>query len=406
MDMGAETGKAPEEAGGEGSASLFDASGDARVRVLRKDERTQKMVTHGFFPPTVSEEDVMEAFGGGHYRAQLVIQDGSGLSKIKTQRDFNIPGAYKPPQEIPAFRSGVEGPKNPPIAGAPVVGTIPPGMGDMAGMLNATMMTTFMDMIKTMKEVSTRPAPTIDPLLVALMQNQSATQGKMMELLLGLMTRPTGESAEKGEERTLRLLASMREIIAPSNAADPLAMFNKVLESFGAMREAAEDFTPQRSGSGDPLMDSIPKLAEVIAGEYQQRQAARNRIPAPNTPALPPGAPIVDAAQPPAEPLPIWKQLLRREGPRLSGAAASGKSAELMADIAVAFMPENIKGAIVEFFHRDEKEVFADIVAEVPTLAQFPTWVADFVEHAQFKLFPEEFTDDAPEAPQAEEPAP
>src|SRR5262245_8585936 len=104
IDATVEAEAPPEESGGENSASLFDGSADARVRILRRDDTTQKYVTHGYFPPDAGEELISRTLGGGAYRAQLVIPDpASGMLKIKRQRDFKIPGAYKPPSSIKDF---------------------------------------------------------------------------------------------------------------------------------------------------------------------------------------------------------------------------------------------------------------------------------------------------------------
>jgi hypothetical protein len=383
----------PQEAGGEGSPSLFDFSGDARVRVQRKDDRTQKMVTHGYFPPNVADDDVLKEFGGGFFRAQLLVPDEQGREQIKRTRDFVLPGPYKAPTgELPGI--GSRAPGAPKLADLPrPMQSASPGMADMAGMLNATMLTTFMDMIKTMKDISSRPAPVapaVDPMLVEMMRGQAAVQTKVLELLL--TPKPNNDGNSKKE--ILELLASMKELVAPpaAQSGDPNAMLTSIVEAMKQLRGVAEEFNPQPTPT-DP-MDILPKLAEVAIEEHNMRkQRAAQGQPVNRSPGQP--QPAVEVST-----LPIYQQVLRREAPRLISAAQAGRSAELVADIAVEFMPPNIKGVITEFFHHPLEEVIANVTTEIPMLAQYPQWVGEFVERAQELLFPDEFTDDAEEVGQ------
>lgn len=384
----------PEEAGGEGSASLFDFSGDARIRVLRRDDRTQKFTTHGFFPVTAKEEDISNEFGGGRYRCQLIVPDGTGREVIKTQREFDIPGAYRPPMgDLPGLgsRSAVH-------SASPVPTPTMPGMSDLGQMFNATMITAFMDMVKTMKEVSSRPTPTTDPVLLKMMESQANVQAKLIELMLSRGDALKGDS----KKEILELLTSMKELIGPQQqpiAADPNKTLESIVGAIKQLRDVSDEFRPD-TGSGDPLLDSLPKLVEVVAEEHQMRkQAALNptqrtearRVPSPGTqPSLP-----VEG--------PLWKRVLEREAPRLIASARAGRDPETIARIAVEFAPAQIKGAITEFFHRETDEVLSQLLSEIPALAEQPQWMREFVENVQILLFPDEFEETEDEATEVTE---
>lgn len=378
----------PEEAGGEGSESLFDASGDARVRILRRDERTQKMVTHGYMEPTVSEEMVSARFGGGHYRAQLFVPDDSGVPKVKRSRDFDIPGPYKPPTKINTMDE--VGPNAPlPQQSGNGATTIAVGGGDdLMQVLKAGIINTLLEMMKSTKEMRGAPAGP-DPMLLKLMETQAATQTKMMEFMLTLATKDSGGDRKE----IVKEMLQMKELFAPpantgNVPANPMEMFNNMLDTFKSFREAAEDVAP-KAASGDPLMDSIPKLVEVVAEQHalnkQQRANAAPRPAPTHTPAVQ-TLPMPDT--------PLWKQLLRQQGNRLVASAVAAHDPDVIAGTAILFAPPHIKAALAEFFHREETEVTADILVEVPALAQHTTWLTEFVNAAQYRLFPEEFSED------------
>lgn len=399
VDPNVEAGAPPEEAGGAGSASLFDASGDARVRVFRRDDRTQKMVTHGFFPPEVSEEDVSKAFGGGYYRAQLVMPDpASGLTKIKQSRDFQIPGAYRPPSHINSIedvsKNGGSA-SSPAAAIAATAGMVPSGGGDLMEVLKAGIINTLLDMMKTNRETRAPVGP--DPMLLKLMEQQAATQQKMMEFMLTLATKDTGDSRKE----ILATLAQMKELVAPPAVAtgDPMAMFNTMLETFTRMREVADDINPKATTGSDPLMDSIPKLVEVVAEQHamnkQQRVATR---PVPGPAGGVAQMPVVGTIQP-ADPNPptIWQQILRNHGPRLLASAVAKHDADVIAGTAILFAPPHVREALALFFHRDSNEVAGDIQTEIPAMADHREWLDEFIEAAQARLFPDEFSDEGEE---------
>ena len=384
----------PEEAGGEGSESLFDASGDARVRILRRDERTQKMVTHGYMEPTVSEEMVSARFGGGHYRAQLFVPDDSGVPKVKRSRDFDIPGPYKPPLKINTMDE--VGPNAPLVNGQPA-SAMPVMVGsgdDLMQVLKAGIINTLLEMMKSTKEMNTRAPAGPDPIMLEMLRQVSATQQEMMKFMMTVAMKDTGKN---GERDTLEMMAKMKEILAPANGAvptDPMKMFNNMLETFKSFRDAAADVAPETGGDGvDRIMGSIPKLVEVVAEQHQMQKAAREQHAVVRAPAGAASVPEVSTLQPQPE-LAMWQKILRQQSARLVASAVAKHDPDVIAGTAILFAPPAVKEALMLFFHRDEAEVMADVLAEVPGMAEHREWLGEFILAAQERLFPDEFADD------------
>lgn len=387
-------GEAPEETAEEREPglSLFDASGDNRVRMLRRDEKTQKWMNHGYFPPTATDEDVLKKYGGGQYWAQLLVQGAEGGESIKQSRKFTLIGPYYPPTtDLPGVRD------NPPQAssnGNNVVAGIPTSGNDLMDVLKAGIINTLLEMMKSNKEMRAPTGP--DPVMLELMRAQAATQQKIMEFMLTLATKDNGDS----KKDMLELMASMKELVAPppSNGAipaDPMQMFNNMLETFKSFREAAEDVSPPRSDN--PVLDSIPKLAEVV---YEQHQLSKQRSEVSTVPVPANGGiaqmPVVNRMPAPDD-RPIWKKVIQQQGARLLAQAAAKSDPDVIAGAAILFAPPNVREALALFFHREVEEVSADILAELPQMAEHREWLDEFVECAQTRLFPEEFVDEGEE---------
>lgn len=390
----------PEEAGGEGSQSLFDASGDARVRILRRDERTQKMVTHGYMEPTVSEEMVSMRFGGGHYRAQLFVPDGEkGIPTVKRSRDFDIPGPYKPPTKINTYEEA--GPNAPRTDN----GAIPAGQilssgggDDLMQVLKAGIINTLLEMMKSTKDMNSRPVPTTDPLLLEFLKSQASaqtamqqSQQDMMKFMLTLATKDGGDRKE-----ILAEMLKYKELFAPAAGGAPpvnqMEMLNTMLETFSRMRDVASDIAPP--ADTDPIMGSIPKLVEVVAEQHQmQKQARLSTVPTPAPQGGIAHMPVVNTL-PPQPPPALWQQILRQQSARIVAAAVAKGDADALAGTAIMFAPPHVLEALKLFFHRDEADIVADVLTEIPVMADHREWLVEFVESAQFRLFPDEFAEE------------
>lgn len=389
----------PSETGGEGVASLFDFQGDARVRVLHRNEKTQRYEPHGYFPPEATEETILSEFGGGRFRVQLLVRDDTGREIIKTTRDIDLPGQYKVPTgDLPGIGTRAAGAPKVQNGNGAAVATIPtiPGSDDLMSVLKAGIINTLLDMMKTNKEVK---SPAMDPAFVEIMKAQAASQQQMMTMMITMMTPLLTRGEGDSKKELLAMMTQMKEIIAPAAAAgDPMAMFNTMLETFTRMRDVAEDINPRpESGSGDPIMDSIPKLVEVVAEQHQMNKAARGQVTTTRTVPGPAGGtaqmPVVGTIGP-NPPLAIWQQILRAHAARLLAAATAKQNPDVIAGMAILFAPPNVKEALALFFHREPVAVVADIQTEIPAMADHREWLDEFVEAAQEQLFPDEFADE------------
>lgn len=378
----------PEETGGPNVASLFDFQGDARVRVLHRNEKTQRFEPHGYFPPNATEEDVLNEFGGGRFRVQLLVRDDTGREIIKTTRDFDLPGEYKlPPGDLPGIGSRAIGGAKPKVfaAESPAVAPQLPNNNDLMEVLKAGIINTLLDMMKTSRE--SRPSGP-DPMLLKLMEQQAATQQKMMEFMLTLATRPQSG----GREETFELLEKAKGLLGgPAAVGNPMEMFNTMLEAITRMRDVAEDISPAPSRSGDPLMDSIPQLVGVIAEQHEMNKK-RSGAPPVAAPPVPVAKPVVAE-----QPMALWQRILRGESKRLVSFAVAKQDPDLIAGTAIVLAPPHIREALALFLHRAPEVVEVDVLTEIPELGEHREWLADFIQAAQERLFPDEFTyDDEP----------
>ena len=89
----------------------------------------------------------------------------------------------------------------------------------------------------------------------------------------------------------------------------------------------------------------------------------------------------------------MWQQILRRESKRLISFAIAKQDPDLIAGTAVILAPPHIREALAIFLHRAPEAVEADILVEIPELAEHREWLTDFVQAAQERLFPDEFAD-------------
>jgi hypothetical protein len=400
VDPDVEAATNPEESGGEGVASLFDFQGDARVRVLHRNEKTQRYEPHGYFPADSTEESILNEFGGGRYRVQLLVRDAAGREIIKTQRDIDLPGSYRTPAgDLPGIGARSVGAVPAATNGATpaaAVATLPAG-DDLMSILKAGIIDSLLGVMKASKQ----PAPTMDPAMVEILKAQATSQQQMMALMVTIITPLLARDGDSSKATLLTELAQMKELVAPpvgSPSTNPMDMFNTMLETFTRMREVADDISPQKSGSGDPLMDSIPQLVGVIAEQHQLQKERAALGPVQRVRSVPGPAggtaemPVVGTIQP--EPLALWQQVLRTHAGRLVAAAVAKHDPDPLIGTAIMFAPPPLTEALKIFFHRKPEEVAADVLVEIPQLHEHMEWVMEFVGCAQERLFPDEFSDD------------
>ena len=376
---------------------MFDATGDSRIRVMRRDDKTMKFVMHGYLPAESTEEDVALQWGGGHYRCQKIVKDSQGASVIDSSREFDLPGAYKPVTgEMPGIRPPVA-PDVPPVnAGAPLYQQPHSASTGSAGeVLNAAMVSTVVDLLKMGREVAaTRPDPNAG--LAAILEQMREDRAIMLKMIEKMGQQQQGPTRAEllAEMETMKRLVGGGE-----NSSDQL---DKLVGAIQKLRDVSEEFSPKPTDT-DPL-SFVPDVLKVLSNEQALRAQQRRPAAPVARPSIPPAQPASTPPQPKEEPvmtdMPLWQQVLRAEGPRLLNAAKRGHNPALVAGVAYDFAPENIKDALAEFFDADVGDITKAIVENVPGIEEYPEWLADFIEAAGVTIF----GDDEEPAPGTEPP--
>lgn len=396
-------GEVPDEAKGESQGpglSIFDASGDARVRLLRRDDRTQKWVPHGYFPADSTEETILRVYGGGRYWAQLLVAAENGKESIKHQRQFDLAGLYIPPKDgIPGIHREVDAEGKPSYtkridssAAVTAPSSMPTG-GELMQALNAGVISSVIDLLGKMREANKSPAS--DPMLAEILRRQSETQEKMFEIVLTLVGKDAKpEKTVDPRKEILDMMVQLKEIMAPNVGAtsptDPAKIMESIVSTVKQLREVSEEILPEKnSGTGDPMFDSIPGILEIIKEEQRLRREGSTSKPTQGQQPVPRQIPQQTDSD-----VPLWRRVLHSEGPRLLTFAKSNTDAEFVAKMGVTFASQEIKDSLSEFFHKPEEEIVGFILTEIPDLKNYPEWLASFIESSQFLLFPEEFDDD------------
>ena len=382
-------GEAPPEAGGPEAVSLFDASGDSRVRIMRQDDKTLKYIFHGYLPPHASEQHVSDAFGGGKYRTQLIIVNDKGFEVIKTQRDINVPGAYKPPMgQLP----GVGQDKVTIGTSVPSAISIPSGSGgNMVEVLNSALVGSVIELLKSFREIKTPPVQSsmTPEVLVAMINKQSEMQ---MEVMKALFNQNKGDS----KKELLELMTEIKGLIGPTGGApnpnNPAEIMGNIVDTIKQLRDLTDDINPKTSA--EP-MDILGKLTEVIVSEQQQRVARRGpaRTPAEKQQQ---NLAVVKGGQVTPR-MPVWQQILRKEGPKLLSQAQAGRDPGLVANVALEYAPAPIQQHLAGFFQQEPADIIKKMNENIPGLEEYAEWTAGFVQEARIALGYEEEPEESPE---------
>lgn len=379
-------GGSPEEAAVGKRVTMFDPSGDSRVRVNRRDDKTMKYIFHGYVPADATEEDLSRLFGGGHYRCQKLVKDSQGSDIIDSQREFDVPGAYRPQTgELP----GVE--KQPALAAtassAAAGGAHPSGGDNPMSIIQADLARSYLEVGKAARELMREPADNV-------MKEVLAEMREDRRLLVSLIEK-IGKPQDGGRKELLAELEVMRRLVAPATpTSGSKETLTELVDAIKQLRDVSEEFNPPTKAPENPL-DLVPKVLEVISEEQKLRRGAQQpralAVVRPETPMLTP-------EQPAAAPVPLWQRIIQKEGPKLIAAAQANRDPELVASVAYQFAPDQIKGALSEFFNGPTDEVVAKLREQLPPLNEFASWTEEFVIAAQIEIFGE------PEEPEEEEP--
>lgn len=348
---------------------------------MRRDDKTLKMVFHGYLSPDCHEATISDVFGGGHYRAQLTVVTERG-EVIKQSRDLDVPGPYKPPTgELPGARAlEAAGRSLSPGAQANAL----PADGGM-NILNTALIASVVDLLKSFRDVKTPAAAGITPeVLIAMIQSQSTMQMKMMEAML---TRDKGDS----KKEVLDLMEQLKGLISPiggtsPNPNNPAEIMKNIVETVRQLRDVSDDLNPR--GGTEP-MDILGKLAEVVVTEQQHRNQGRGQRPPQGRRSVAPAITQGEGKMP-VEQVPTWQLVLHKEGPRLLAQAQVGRDPGVVASIAMEYAPPQIAGVLAEFFRQEPADIITKLGEHVPGLKGFPDWTMAFVEEVRLILGYEE----------------
>lgn len=323
---------------------LFDYAGDGRVSIHRRDDYTKKFVFHGFLATQdATEAGVMALFGGGDYRLQLRSPDETGREVIRQQRDFRLPGAYKPPTgNLPGITPN-------PNAGtaAPVLSPAAPADANtIRELVDTAMLSKVLDIMKMSKDAAPASDSKTMEVMMAMMAQQQAATMKFMEVMSALATANRGDM---GIRELLPLLTGR------TGNSDVTALIRGLKE----LKELSRD---EPEGSGDPILDSVPRVLDTINALAHQRQGAS--VPAPSQPQLP------------AQSQPLWRQLLLRQKGQLLSVASRGMDPVWSAETALALMPDQYVGVLREFLLMPEHLSLA--TQTIPELGNWPVWTQKF----------------------------
>lgn len=357
-------------------ASFFDSSGDdSYVMLWRRDDITKKMVYHGKLSPAeATEENVSAQFGGGEFLAREKKRLPDGRMVFGKQRSFVLAGAYKNPALQPPKSNGAAPVETPAaVAGSAVAGL--PG--------NVNMEDIKMAGVLSLLQMTQQAA-----------QAQATMQSQMQQMLLSTMTaqregmeaiiKATASRPEEKRESPLEMIKTVVEMM--KGVQSPKSDVKDLMEGMRSILEFRDELSPAKPSTGDTIMDSVPKMLDLVKEGFALKRMEGTVPSAPKTNAQIP-ATTGDAQAEAHTDMPIWQRVLLAQKNTLIRAASSGKDPEIAALAAVEFMPEGIRGAMTEFVLRED--VLAQVVAVVPELQQFPNWITAFFTEVRSQLLPD-----------------
>jgi hypothetical protein len=311
---------------------------------------------------------------------QLLVTEASGREVIKQTHQITVPGEYKPPRELFGLKKD------------PVVTTTPQGAtvhqyDNTPAALNAAVIGSVIDLLKSMKEV--QKSPQLD--LVAILKPIADAQAQTFQLLLALITKDKDKSVSSPQKEFLDMMQAVKSLIpTPPNPGNPAELMGNIVETIKQLRGVTEELSPDKEEKGDP-MRILGQLAEVVMTEQQQRKNQTGTGGPVTRPQLV-REPVPGAA---AEPVPLptltrWQQVLQQQGPRLLLMARMGRDAGVMADFSLEVLPPELRDDVVEFFSHDPETILSDIISVVPEFATHRLWLKEWVDAVIDGLFGEE----------------
>lgn len=329
---------------------MFPDSTDpnAVIKIYRIDDQTKKWSYHGRLGLTEKKlSRVAELFGGGQYRAQLNLPNSRGSLVIRQTMTFTIPGAYRPPMNLPG------------VGAAPVSGdssqAVVHGASPVAGMsasetLNTALVSQVIELMK-----ATREQPRENPLLAAILPKAIEVLGNMMmkknepdEGIAALLAQQANDLRELRAQLAAKPEAPVKSL---KDTIEDVMSIRQLLESGG---EKAPDSESMMWAAGLKALEALtgPKAAPTPTAVNPQQAMLAD----PNTP--------------------IWKKVLRGQKQKILMAAGFGLDPYFAADTAIKTMPQGIHGAVIEYLQKPDHVELA--MQEIPELREYVNWTTDF----------------------------
>lgn len=347
------------------TSNIFDGMAeDSFVALHKYDNESKALVYVGkLFPGEATEEFLQEHYGGGRWRCQEKARDDRGSFTITRTRTILLAGPEKRVQDMP-IRT-----RNAPLT---TNGTAPATVATLTAaaasspreMVDAAMASKVIDILKVSNEVSGGDKAD------KMMEFMLAQMSNMQNLVLALITKDKGESAAD------RMIPALMELVMKREKADAPQSVKDMIEGLKSLKDLSDDVNGSNSGTGDPILDSIPRVLGVIEGLSKQPQGAPP-VPArrpPGTPTLP-NPPV---ATPPVQE-PLWAQLIRQSKGLLLNVAGRGVDPVGAAESMLVMMPEHHVGILKEFLALPEP--VTTLYELVPEMRNFPAWTGAFVQH-------------------------
>lgn len=337
---------------------------DSFVSLHKYDNESKALVYVGkLFPGEATEEFLQEHYGGGRWRCQEKARDDRGSFAITRTRTVLLAGPEKRVSEMP-IRT-----RNTPITAGngapPVVQTLTAAAASSPReMVDAAMASKVIDILKVSNEVSGGDKAD------KMMEFMLAQMSNMQSLVLALITKDKGESAAD------KMIPPLMELVMKREKADAPQSVKDMIEGLKSLKDLSDDVNGSNSRTGDPILDSIPRVLGVIEGLSKQPTQG---VPVPAR--RPPGAPALPnppVATPPA-PEPLWAQLIRQSKGLLLNVAGRGVDPVGAAESMLVMMPEHHVGILKEFLSLPEP--VTTLYQLVPEMQNFPAWTGAFVQH-------------------------
>lgn len=341
-------------------ASFFDSRGDDSVVLMfRRHDTTKRLVYHGKLSPAeATEETVAATWGGGEYLAREKVRSPDGRMVFGRQRMVMVAGPYKEPTGLPPAGASAQ-------AAAPVAAPSDALSSAAAGV--------------NMEDIKMAGVLSLLQMTQQAAQAQVAAQAQMQQMLVATMdaqrqgmeaiVRSMSQRKEEPRENPMEMMKAMAEMLRGINPT-PKSEVKELMEGMRSILDFRDELAPAKPSSGDTLMDSVPKMLDLVKEGFALKRQGAAPVAAPAT-ALP------GATAEPVQEGPMWQRLVLGQKRLLLRAAQENKDPEVAALMVVEFLPEGMRGALDEFIRRED--VVDQVFAVVPELREYQRWTGAFL---------------------------